>query len=402
MPGILTAARRQRLLRQVLHACLRLAALLGLAPGAAAHFIGLTDSAIQLTEAGVRIVQTIPAEELAELADAPEAALDEARAWYLEALKTGWHLSADDEPCELVDGSARPLPQIDALQFDLRFRCRPTPLLLDISYPLAARFDPGHANPTRIWIGGKQMPWRFSRESALLRLPVATILERSGETLPAGFPDDDPNAGLAQEGAPPSGKAASAPAPSFTTMARLYVPSGVEHILEGPDHVAFVLALLLVPLGVRRLLIAITLFTVAHSLTLALSHFGVLSLPPAITEPLIAFSVLVMGVENLLMERHPRAQRFREATVFAFGLVHGVGLSYQLAALPSLSPLEQTVRLLMFNVGVELGQLVIVVLAWPLLNGLLPQAMRLHATRLGSAALVGLGAFWLLERLGPG
>jgi hydrogenase/urease accessory protein HupE len=197
-------------------------------------------------------------------------------------------------------------------------------------------------------------------------------------------------------------RAASLSADALLTAAAIYVPSGIVHIIEGPDHVAFVLALVLVPLGLRRLALAVTLFTAAHSLTLGLSCFGVLSLPPAVTEPLIALSVAAVGIENLLVHRRTGLQRLREFTVFLFGLIHGVGLSYQLGELPAGSPLEATVRLMMFNVGVELGQLAILLVPGIALLWVARRPCGRQVGVVGSIALIVLGACWFVARLGIG
>lgn len=428
--------------------------LLGAREGAA-HYLGLTDTAVEIAAPGVRIVQTLPEGELAEL-DLPSAPTGAAGDPALQAVADGWQVSADGTACVLAAASARVLPALDARQFDLRFRCAQMRTTLEVAYPLAGRFASTHVNVARVLIGRGQFPFRFHRDRTVLRLPLQMILARSGIALPAAFREDDPNANLAQAGIPAApGDGATAGADAATgadegtsppvattaprspddgeggraavptrdggggaaadppalrgdrggvlwTIAAIYLPSGIEHIVFGPDHLAFVLALVLVPLALRRLALAVTLFTLAHSITLGLAYFEVLALPPAVTEPLIALSVAAVGMENLLVARSAHVLRLRELTVFCFGLVHGIGLSYQLGALPAGSPLDALLRLLMFNVGVELGQLAILVFPGLVLMWAVRQDFGRAVTVAGSSLLVGLGAFWFLTRIAMG
>lgn len=153
---------------------------------------------------------------------------------------------------------------------------------------------------------------------------------------------------------------------------------GVEHIVLGWDHLAFVLALMLGCGRLRRLLIVVTGFTVAHSVTLALGATGVIELSPALVEPIIALSIAVAAAMSLARLRrgtldHPGRAADRGDTrsllvvCLAFGLVHGFGFAGLLADL--LPPGgDRLWPLLGFNVGVELGQLACVLVAWPLLR----------------------------------
>ena len=137
----------------------------------------------------------------------------------------------------------------------------------------------------------------------------------------------------------------------------LYVKIGVGHILPGGlDHILFVLALVLTSTRWRPLLIQITTFTVAHTVTLALAATGVLSPPASIVEPLIAASIAFVAIENLFVRDMPR---WRPAVVFGFGLLHGLGFAGFFGEL-GLPEGQFWGALIGFNVGVELGQLSIV------------------------------------------
>lgn len=130
---------------------------------------------------------------------------------------------------------------------------------------------------------------------------------------------------------------------------------GIVHILGGLDHVLFVISLVLVIYGWRQLAVVVTSFTVAHSLTLAFGALELISVSPHLVEPLIAASIIYVAVENMVRES-PNA---RTSLTFGFGLIHGLGFSGVLTSL-GLPPSDLVPALFGFNLGVELGQLMIV------------------------------------------
>lgn len=197
----------------------------------------------------------------------------------------------------------------------------------------------------------------------------------------------------------PLGQAQPAQRPLMAT-ARDYVELGMFHILEGWDHLAFVLCLVLLVRG-RNLIWLVTAFTLGHSVSLALAYFGYLTLPMPPVEAVIALSVAFMAREAALQPsaREPGALGWRyPAVVTGFGLLHGLGFASELAGL-GVSTSERVTGLLTFNLGVEVGQLLFVVLALLLL-----QAARLllwedPARRAALAAAGILGMYWFSERL---
>jgi hydrogenase/urease accessory protein HupE len=183
-------------------------------------------------------------------------------------------------------------------------------------------------------------------------------------------------------------------------LAYLYL--GVEHILLGVDHLLFVLGLLLIVRDRWMLVKTVTAFTVAHSVTLAVATFGIAEVPAAPLNAAIALSILFLGPEIVRQWRGETSFTIRHPWVvaFAFGLLHGFGFASGLAQL-GLPQAEIPLALLLFNVGVELGQL-----AFVLLFLLLERAFRLleiHWPRLIKRLpgyVVGtLGAFWTIQRV---
>ncbi len=179
---------------------------------------------------------------------------------------------------------------------------------------------------------------------------------------------------------------------------RTFVGSGIRHIFLGPDHILFLLGLLLLGGRFRRLLKIVTCFTLAHSMTLALATLHILNPPSSIVEPAIAASIIAIGAENLTASRIGRDRRAWLA--FLFGFVHGFGFASVLQefGLPRNALIES---LLAFNVGVEIGQATILMgMAVPLalLRTRSPKFGR-AALIFGSVAVILVGGYWLIERV---
>lgn len=179
-------------------------------------------------------------------------------------------------------------------------------------------------------------------------------------------------------------------------VAGRYLKFGFEHILPlGADHILFVLGLFLLSTQWKSLLWQVTAFTIAHSITLALTLYGVVSLSHAIVEPLIAASIIYVGVENLLTSRlHP----WRPAVVFLFGLLHGMGFAGVLAEL-GLPRGEFLPALIGFNIGVELGQLAVIGLALAAVGWWRGRAWYRRVVVVPASTGISLMAtYWLMER----
>ncbi len=281
-------------------------------------------------------------------------------------------------------------------------------------------------------------------EVAPSHLHFARVVDGAGAGLERLLTEADPRWPLASADTGESGGASASQGTSLGGYVRL----GIEHILSGWDHLAFVLALLLLAGTLGELAGLVTAFTVAHSVTLGLATLGLVHPEGAAVEALIGFSIALVAAENGwllagrtravplasvggllvlalaslwgvgristatllglalfslchfgLLARATRPARLRAAVAFAFGLVHGFGFAGVLAemALPTerLAP-----ALFGFNVGVELGQLALVASTWPLFRLLAARAAATHrlVAETASAAICGLGLYWFLVR----
>jgi hydrogenase/urease accessory protein HupE len=191
---------------------------------------------------------------------------------------------------------------------------------------------------------------------------------------------------------------ASAPARQVISSFLQFVALGVKHILTGYDHLLFLFGLLVVARGFVSSLNIITSFTIAHSITLAAATLHLVQIPSGIVEPLIAASIVFVGVENLLRGEIPTA---RLLATFGFGLIHGFGFASVLRETGiGLRAGGIALPLLSFNVGVELGQIIVAAAALPIIWKL--QANPLFIARWVPACSTGvvlLGSFWFVERV---
>ncbi|MCC6991064.1 MAG: HupE/UreJ family protein [Acidobacteria bacterium] len=180
-------------------------------------------------------------------------------------------------------------------------------------------------------------------------------------------------------------------------MFSTYLSLGFEHILpRGFDHVLFISALVLASPSWRPLVWQVSAFTMAHALTLALAVTGVVQMPSAVVEPLIALSIVAVAVENIV---EPHFRWRRPAMAFGFGLLHGLGLAGALVSL-GLPSEDLLVSLLAFNLGVEGGQLVVVAALLAALAWCRSAAWyRARAVVPASAAIAAAGAFWCVQRV---
>jgi len=181
-------------------------------------------------------------------------------------------------------------------------------------------------------------------------------------------------------------------------IVRQFVREGVHHIFIGPDHILFIIGLLLLGGTIVQLLKIVTAFTLAHSVTLVLATLQVLSPPAGLIEPIIALSIVFVGAHAVL--RHNTTRDWRLLFAFGFGFIHGFGFANVLGEM-QLPRQALGWSLFSFNLGVELGQACIVLAVAPLLAILIrrntPLARGIITT--GSLCVIFAGAFWLTRRL---
>lgn len=227
--------------------------------------------------------------------------------------------------------------------------------------------------------------------------PVALKVVRAGDEsigavhqlLAAGQPSQP----IALDSAARSASAAAGP----LVVALQFLRLGFEHILPyGLDHILFVLGLFLLSPQLKPLLWQVTAFTVAHSISLALSSCHVVSLPAAIVEPLIALSIAFVALENVFTSQ---LQPWRPLVIFGFGLIHGLGFAEVLQE-TGLSGHDFVIGLVSFNVGVELGQLAVIALALLAVGWFRQRAWyRARVVVPASCCIALAGLYWTAERI---
>jgi len=267
-------------------------------------------------------------------------------------------LSLGGKPCDFQDLQLSQDPSLQATLLNLRFRCPKSGAPLSVHYDLFYG-DLSHRHLLKV--------------------------EAFGKTYSATFA---PGQGEAQFGKEGVGEAI-----------RSFLKLGVEHILTGYDHILFILALIFGAKRFKDLLWLITSFALAHSVSLALSTLGIVTLPPSIVEPTIAASIVFLALLDLLATG-PKTPRGMVLLTFTFGLIHGLGFSYVLKE-AHLQAGNMAIPLVFFNLGVELGQLLVISLVYPLTLGL-SRLFQRHYLRIkqGFLALIaGAGLYWMVERL---
>lgn len=232
------------------------------------------------------------------------------------------------------------------------------------------------------------LPWK--REGALLTVawknhpPVTKMIQREGK-----FITIDLEQFLTSSG-------------SFWKAAKRYLTLGIEHILEGFDHLLFILGLLLIVKGTWRLVKTITAFTIAHSITLGLATLGVVNVPSAPVEATIALSIVFLAVEIVYASRGKFHLTHKKPWLiaFGFGLLHGLGFAGALSEI-GLPQGEIPVALLFFNIGVEVGQLIFVasILACGWCLNQFSKRYPYWVRMIPSYGIGTIACFWLFERV---
>ena len=342
---------------------------------ARAHEVGLSRGVYAVTGSQVSAELTFARAELLGLAPAldvdEDGALDEAElssgTAALQLLVDGVQVVADERPCA-AEGLEAGLTEEDGARVRLRFACAGAPGRLELRLPVLAALPFGHRHLGQLARADGEV---FADLVLHRRSPTASA------AVPAG-----------------SGGPVDAPAPKPPVGA--YFQIGVEHILIGTDHLVFLLGLVVIGGRLRSLIAVVTAFTLGHSLSLALATLGVWRPDAGFVEPAIALSIAYVGVENFLVG--DAAGRWR--ITLPFGFIHGFGFAGVLAEI-GVPDASVGLALLLFNLGVEAGQLLVLALILPLLAWLAarPAYQRLRGARWISAAIVAAGVYWFIERV---
>lgn len=343
---------------------------LGLAHPGVAHDAGISSSHWGWTGATLQVEIGIAADELALLSDSADsdgdlrlsaAEFNRSRGELGDLLAASTSVMQDGRPCSVASARANwSAPR--SVDLSLSFHCDASaePSRVAVDLPWLAR------------LGGEHRHWAsHSRDGAEQRVLLSSMHTRfelgSGQVVGSTF---------------------------------ALVLFGAEHIVLGADHLAFLLGLLLAGGRIRELVLNLTAFTVAHSVTLGLMLAGALNAPGAVIEPLIGFSVAAVAFANL--RRWRPGGSWRWAMVLGFGLIHGFGFA---GAVAEHAPPAQNLLpwLLAFNLGVELGQLAVVsaLLGAAALLRRMQHAQR-HSRRSAvalNALLLLIGVGWMLQRL---
>jgi hypothetical protein len=185
---------------------------------------------------------------------------------------------------------------------------------------------------------------------------------------------------------------------STSEAATTYVSIGYQHILPlGFDHILFIISLVIASKSIKQLIAFSTIFTVGHCITLGLATYGIFGVSPTIIEPLIAISIIYVAAENIYFKN---VKKSRYVVVLLFGLLHGMGFAGALSEI-GLPQNAYLLSLLMFNIGVELGQLSIIIFSFFIIKKIrtLPQLNWPKVAVPISGMIVMVGFYWLIERL---
>ena len=345
-----------------------LALALVLAPlAAAAHKTNLSTSAIEVRGRDVSYVLTVSAHDLAVavgietdlIAPLPRAEFEGRAAAIDGYIRQRLTIHGDDRVCPpdpIAIDYAR-LPQ--DLIFRLTFRCPAAFDRLLVSYLVFFDIDANHRGIGVIDTGTGREQFLFDPAITEIEVEVAAPLS---------------------------------PKP-FLERATRFTVLGIEHIATGYDHLLFLIALLIVSARFLHLVKVVTAFTLAHSITLSLAWFEIVDLPSRLVESLIALTIAYVAAENLFGRGFNR----RWMLAFGFGLVHGLGFYAVLREL-DLGGGGAITPLFSFNLGVEIGQLAVVAVFFPLLAWAFSRAWYGRAMQTASLAIFAVAGFWFVQR----
>ena len=300
-------------------------------------------------------LQVTPAERLLEAGMASERA-----AAIRSLLGHRLELTADGHPLIPEWSAPEVLPQRQSVMLKLRYPIAASPGALAVAAAMFP-YDPNHQTFVNVYEQGT--------------LTTQMILDRAHRRIEY-FPGT-------QQGR--------------LALVRKFIGAGMHHILIGPDHILFLIGLLLLGGTLRRLLLVVTSFTVAHSITLSLAVLNIVTPPARLIEPAIALSIIYVGADNLLVRG---GRDVRVWIAFSFGFIHGFGFANVLREM-ELPRRALGWSLFSFNLGVEIGQLLVVAAVAAALAALKSrsESARRQVAFAGSVLVIVAGAFWFVQRV---
>lgn len=347
---------------------------------AEAHQIGLSRGTYRAQERAVdaemtfqngELAAAVPGSDADKSGSLDEAELKAAQARIEEVIVKKTLVLGDDQPCPGAITSTR-LVEGDGVELRAHFDCSSPPRSWSVELAYLEKLSHGHRQLSSLESGGASAD------------AVTFAAQRTLRLTPGATP-----AASAPRSRPPT-----PPAPGLGALFLL----GIEHILTGYDHLLFLLGLVLVGGRLRSLIGVVTAFTLAHSLTLALASLKIWSPGARFVEPAIALSIAYVGIENFFVKNAEGRWRI----TFPFGLIHGFGFAGALAEI-QLPSAQIPTALLLFNLGVEAGQLAAMLPALGLLYLLRKRPwFERHGIRAISTAIIAAGLFWFVQRVRGG
>lgn len=340
-----------------------------------AHQQGVTDTQIDVGFSKLKVIYTFPSDRMAFLEKTTE-------------IPQKLVFTNSGKVCRPIAMSTKPLETIDSVQVAMVLDCQDAITVLTIQDDVFFGDDPAQVNHVRLSIAGRHQAYELTAAVRTNTLPVAQLLKLWGRVL-------SDNGFAASQNMEPWRVSESL---GFSS----YFRAGVDHILSGFDHLLFLLALLLIPFRPKELAGTITAFTLAHSITLALSVLDVVTLPSHWVEAIIALSIAYVGIENLVAyargtQYSVEQGRHRMVVAFSFGLLHGFGFSYFLKEMGLGG--NAWGALAFFNLGVEAGQLMVVAVVAPLLYAAYRRWPEADFAKVLSALVAVVATFWFFERM---
>lgn len=348
------------------------------------HEEGITDTSIKILRDGLQLTYTVPQSLVDTLSldvsknDSPAQG---------DAILAGLSMLNAESVClgKLINHQT--LEAIGSEQFNFAFDCKQPITELNFTYDLFFNQEASHTNIVRVSLLSIHQDSTLSEHNRLLSIDVESMVRH-----------------LADIRNTTKSQTADAPNNFEIPFGTQYFKVGFWHIVLGFDHVLFLICLVLLPLSPLAILSLVTSFTVAHSITLALSVLDIVTLKPQIVEAVIALSIIYVSVSSIVILGKIDSLRLsnsqlqaRVLSTFLFGLVHGFGFSYLLKEIGFGDQI--LLSLLFFNVGVEAGQLAILALLLPLIWWLGRHYPSWRWARAISVVISLFGLFWFIERI---